>query len=302
MAVMIALPIALAGGVAAAHPRPSSSAVPGYQLVGADLSGYAFNAPALAGLPDNPTLGQPLCTVPSATPSTCTAIGIAATGLAQGGPGYWVGEAGHFFDSSGNQHYGGGVLGFGNTNTCAGSSSAASNVPVVGVAAEQGGALLVGADGGIFAFCSAQFYGSMGGRPLNQPIVGIATTPDGLGYWLVASDGGIFSFGDAKFYGSMGGLPLNKPIVRMAATPDGKGYWEVASDGGIFSFGDAAFAGSEGGIPLVAPMVAIAANPDGTGYWTVAADGGVFSFGDAPFFGSPAGRTSSVIVGMAATG
>ena len=37
---------------------------------------------------------------------------------------------------------------------------------------------------------------------LNKPIVGMAATPDGKGYWLVASDGGIFTFGDAAFYGS----------------------------------------------------------------------------------------------------
>ena len=37
---------------------------------------------------------------------------------------------------------------------------------------------------------------------LNQPIVGMAATPDGKGYWLVASDGGIFNYGDAAFYGS----------------------------------------------------------------------------------------------------
>jgi len=48
----------------------------------------------------------------------------------------------------------------------------------------------------------ATFYGSMGGHPLNQPIVGMASTPDGRGYWLVASDGGVFSFGDAPFRGS----------------------------------------------------------------------------------------------------
>ena len=85
--------------------------------------------------------------------------------------------------------------------------------------------------------------------PLNKPIVGIAATPDGKGYWLVASDGGVFSFGDAAFYGSTGGLTLNKPIVGIAATPDGKGYWLVASDGGVFSFGDAAFYGSTGRSP-----------------------------------------------------
>jgi hypothetical protein len=55
----------------------------------------------------------------------------------------------------------------------------------------------------------------MGGAHLNRPIVGMASTADGGGYWLVASDGGIFSFGDAAFDGSMGGAPLNRPIVGM---------------------------------------------------------------------------------------
>ncbi|MDA8277259.1 MAG: hypothetical protein M0Z45_03545, partial [Actinomycetota bacterium] len=43
---------------------------------------------------------------------------------------------------------------------------------------------LVGADGGVFAFGDANYYGSMAGSPLNKPIVGIATTADGKGYWL----------------------------------------------------------------------------------------------------------------------
>ena len=46
---------------------------------------------------------------------------------------------------------------------------------------------------------------------LNKPIVGMAATPDGQGYWLVASDGGIFSFGDAPFYGSIGRHPAEPP-------------------------------------------------------------------------------------------
>jgi hypothetical protein len=79
---------------------------------------------------------------------------------------------------------------------------------------------------------------------LNRPIVGMAPTPDGRGYWLVASDGGIFTFGDARYLGSTGGIQLNRPIVGMAPTPDGRGYWLVASDGGIFTFGDAPFFGS----------------------------------------------------------
>src|SRR4051812_27932986 len=52
--------------------------------------------------------------------------------------------------------------------------------------------------------------------PLRQPIVGIAATPSGRGYWRVASDGGVFTSGDAKFYGSTGNLRLNRPIVGVA--------------------------------------------------------------------------------------
>jgi endoglycosylceramidase len=58
----------------------------------------------------------------------------------------------------------------------------------------------------------------MGGKPLDEPVVGMAPAPTGLGYWEVASDGGIFSFGSAKFYGSMGGKPLDEPVVGMATT------------------------------------------------------------------------------------
>ena len=85
---------------------------------------------------------------------------------------------------------------------------------------------------------------------LNQPIVGIASTPDGGGYWLVAKDGGVFAFGDAHFFGSTGGMYLNQPIVGIASTPDGGGYWLVAKDGGVFAFGDAHFFGSMGAGPL----------------------------------------------------
>ena len=123
----------------------------------------------------------------------------------------------------------------------------------------------VASDGGIFAFGAATFDGSTGNLHLNQPIVGMAATPDGGGYWLVASDGGIFAFGDAIFHGSTGNLHLNRPIVGMAATPDGGGYWLVASDGGIFAFGDAAFHGSTGNLHLNRPIVGMAAVPDGGG-------------------------------------
>jgi len=160
----------------------------------------------------------------------------------------------------------------------------------------------VASDGGIFSYGDAAFYGSTGGLALNRPIVAMAATPDGEGYWLVASDGGIFSYGDAAFYGSTGGLALNRPIVGMAATPDGKGYWLVASDGGIFNYGDAAFCGSSGGVSLNKPIVGMAATPDGEGYWLVASDGGIFNYGgmSAPAgyagMSAPAGYTSQQMI------
>jgi hypothetical protein len=129
--------------------------------------------------------------------------------------------------------------------------------PIVGIAESGTGYYMAAADGGIFAY-GAPFFGSMGGHPLNQPVVGMGAMPSGQGYWMVASDGGIFAFGDAPFHGSMGGQPLNQPVVGMAATPSGQGYWMVASDGGIFAFGDAPFHGSMGGQPLNQPVVGMA--------------------------------------------
>ncbi len=87
----------------------------------------------------------------------------------------------------------------------------ASDAPIVGIAAAPigEGYWLVAADGGVFSFGNARFHGSMGGKPLNAPVVGMAADPSGgagaeasdRGYWLVAADGGVFSFG-STFYGS----------------------------------------------------------------------------------------------------
>ena len=73
------------------------------------------------------------------------------------------------------------------------------------------------ADGGVFAYGSAGFAGSLGGTHLNAPIVGVAAAPSGSGYWLVAADGGVFAYGSAGFAGSLGGTHLNAPIVGVAA-------------------------------------------------------------------------------------
>ena len=133
-------------------------------------------------------------------------------------------------------------------------------------------------------------------RALNAPIVAMAATPAGTGYWLLGQDGGIFSYGTAAFYGSTGAMHLNQPVVGIAPTPTGHGYWLVAADGGIFSFGDASFHGSTGGIAIGSNVAGIARTVSGHGYWIVAANGRVFSFGDASAMKSVA--AASPIVGL----
>jgi hypothetical protein len=154
----------------------------------------------------------------------------------------------------------------------------------------------------VYNYGDAAFYGSTGSVRLNRPVVSMAATPDGGGYWLATSDGGVFTYGDAVFYGSAGSVHLNAPIVGISATPDGGGYWLATSDGGVFTYGDAVFYGSTGAVHLNAPIVGMAAAPDGGGYWLVASDGGVFAYGDTVFHGSSGSvHLNAPIVGMTAT-
>ena len=294
---------------AVAHPNtapPTSS--PGYWLLTANGATYAYGVPYLATVATN-SAGNPLDDIDRSDcgngpgtpiPSVTRCVGISAN---SDGQGYWVGQSSSFVQSGVSKYADAGIPQGYVDGECNGPESAGAYqvTPLVGIVAASFGAWLSTADGGVFAICGANFFGSMGGSPLNAPVVGMAATADDNGYWLVGADGGVFAFGDAAYYGSMGGAPLHAPIVGMAATPDGRGYWLVASDGGVFAFGDARFSGSMGGKDLNAPMVGIAANPAGTGYWTVAGDGGVFAFGDAPYLGSPTGQIAgAAVVGMTA--
>ena len=144
----------------------------------------------------------------------------------------------------------------------------------------------VASDGGVFAFGDAAFYGSMGGQPLDAPVVGMAATPDGKGYWEVASDGGIFAFGDAAFAG------------RWAASISTRRWWawRPPPTAGLLGGGvrrrrsspsvTPRSTGSMGGQHAQrSPSWAWPPTPDGRGYWEVASDGGIFAFGDAAFYG-----------------
>lgn len=102
------------------------------------------------------------------------------------------------------------------------------------------------ADGGVFAYGDAGFYGSAFGHQLAAPIVGLAAAADGRGYALAGADGGVFCFGSMKYLGGMSGQRLAAPIVAIEADADGAGYWLLGGDGGVFAFG-AVFAGSASG-------------------------------------------------------
>jgi hypothetical protein len=223
-------------------------------------------------------------TTSTSTTTTTLAVPVPATGpsLSAGriartptGNGYWV------VDTNGA------VRAFGAAHPSWGTAPVGSAVAVAIASTPTGnGYWVFASDGGVFTYGDANFYGSMGGQHLNQPIVGAAVTPAGNGYWLVAADGGIFTFGAVGFYGGLGGQIINKPVVGMSTTPSGNGYWLVAADGGIFTFGDAGFYGGLGGQIINKPVVGMTATPSGHGYWLTAADGGVFTFGDAGFDGS----------------
>jgi hypothetical protein len=98
---------------------------------------------------------------------------------------------------------------------------------------------------------------------LNQPIVGMAATPDGKGYWLAASDGGIFTFGDAGYFGSAPASSGRGNVVALASAANGQGYWVTGGDGGIDPFGAALSEGSMAGRALNRPIVGFAAEPQG---------------------------------------
>ncbi len=134
------------------------------------------------------------------------------------------------------------------------------------------------------AFGAAGYHGSPVGRRLGSPVVAMAATPDGAGYWLAGADGSVLGYGDARYFGRVPRRGLPAPVVAMAATPDGGGYWLVTAAGNVYAFGDAGYYGAPQQVPD--PVVGFAPVPDGGGYWMVTSHGAVYSFGQAQYYGS----------------
>lgn len=144
-------------------------------------------------------------------------------------------------------------------------------------------------DKGVLPFGDTHFFGSPTGTALGGPVVAMASTPDGNGYWLAAANGSVFAYGDAGHYGGAQELHLQGPVIGMATTVGGLGYWLVTMDGAAYSFGDARYYGSLAPGKTRYPVVGFSATPDGDGYWMVTSHGQVYGFGDAHLYGSLGG-------------
>lgn len=160
-----------------------------------------------------------------------------------------------------------------------------------------------GAFGELHTFGDARFFGDLSHVAIQSPILAVAATPSGEGYWLMEAGGRVHPFGDAPDLGSPT-LPDPEYAVALVPTPTGKGYWLATQAGGVYSVGDAAFFGSAAGAlgPDV-DIVDMAAHPGGKGYWLLDSNGGVHAFGSAGFLGAAASLPPRYpVTGLAATG
>ena len=124
---------------------------------------------------------------------------------------------------------------------------------------------------------------------LNQPIVGMAPTTDGRGYWLVASDGGIFSYGDAAFYGSTGRYPPEPADRRHGSHPRRPRLLARGVRRRHLQLRRRGVRRSTGAIHLNQPIVGVAPTADGTGTGSWRPTAGSSRFGGAGYYGSTAG-------------
>lgn len=133
--------------------------------------------------------------------------------------------------------------------------------PVVGIAVDpSGGYWLATQDGDVLGF-GAPSFGSLAGKSLPAPVVGIAAEPDGDGYLLVTAKGNVYNFGRAPWSGSPASsvVNLSSPVVGIAteqaagAGQQPTGYYVVCANGDVYNYG-VFLPGSPDGLALPAPI------------------------------------------------
>jgi hypothetical protein len=162
----------------------------------------------------------------------------------------------------------------------------------------------VAADGGVFAFGSAVFHGSMGGQPLAGAVTAVAATP-GSGYWLTAADGGIFAFGDAEFLDRAVYTPPTPPLSnglyafvlpRNAVKPS----WLLAPHHDYPAVdipvpnGTAFYAVTSGRVEATSPNWNVGdTDPCGRGFWLYGDDGVTYRYCHASSIGAADGHVDA---------
>lgn len=170
-----------------------------------------------------------------------------------------------------------------------------SSVTAPAAADRTAGYTLVARDGGVFAFGTAGYHGSLAGVASVAEVTDGASSPSGGGYTLLRADGSLQAFGDAatpdQFLVPATEVQTN-PMAGLALRRTGTGHWVSRADGGVFALGGAPFYGSlpSVGIRPNTAIVDVVATPSGDGYWLLGGDGGVFAFGDATYKGGLAGQ------------
>jgi hypothetical protein len=202
-----------------------------------------------------------LGSLPSRRVRTTSIVGMAST---PDGRGYWLAS------SSGRAYA------FGDAPKL---RASAQGHRIAGIVADpRGGYWLFTASGNVYRSSGAGWFGSAAARHAQTPIVGMASTADGRGYWMVSWAGRVYAFGDAT---KVRGISPVRSVAGIAANPRG-GYWLFSTNGNVYRSGGAGWFGSVAAHRVKRPsIVGMASTFDGRGYWLVSASGRVYRFGDA---------------------
>lgn len=157
--------------------------------------------------------------------------------------------------------------------------------PVAGILADPaGGYWLFTAKGNVYTPNHSSFLGSLA-RKQTAPIIGMAATRSGRGYWLLAKNGVVYAFGNAR---QLPRIRKPGPYAGIVSDPHG-GYWVFTTTGRVYRSKGTPWYGSPAtqGVHLDS-FTGMVGTPDGRGYWLTTSQGVVSSFGDAGNFPPPA--------------
>ncbi len=211
-----------------------------------------------------PSFGEPAT---AGVPAGTKFVGMAAT---PGGRGYWL------------------VTGQGTVYRFAAATKLRAvhpGHPVAGILADPaGGYWLFTAKGNVYSPTRANFFGSLAHKQ-TAPVVGIAATRSGRGYWLLAKNGAVHAFGNAR---QLPRIRKPGPYMGIVSSPHG-GYWLYTAKGNVYRSRGTPWYGSTltHGLHL-GSVTGMLATPDARGYWLTTSQGVVSSFGDAGSFPVPA--------------